>query len=152
MICFNHVINIIKYCPFCSLYIFMIVCVVNLVDSLFNFGWTIIQLHGTRIFRHLRRQMYEHWLKYSMGIRLLSGSIVTEEQVELADILIQDFVRDYEKFYGKSVSYVVHILLHMPYFARLLGSLYSFSTYRLENRLGILKKDVRKKYQVSQQL
>lgn len=108
--------------------------------------------YGCKIFRQLPTQMYEHFLKYSLGIRLLSGSVVQENDIMLSELMIGEFLRDYNKFYGKSLSYVVHLLLHMPYFVRLLGPLYGFSTYRFENRLGVLKKDVRKKYQIAQQL
>lgn len=108
--------------------------------------------YGMKILRELPTEMYDHFLKFSLGIRLLSTSTVSEDALLVGEKLLNGFVQDFTKFYGHNLSYVVHLLLHLSYFVRLHGPLYSFSTYRFENKLASIKGDVRKKYQVSQQL
>lgn len=115
-------------------------------------GRHICLYHGSKIFRELPTDMYHHFLKYSLGIRLLSSSLVAPDAIITAEKLLTSFVRDYRKYYGYTVSYVVHMLLHLPHFAQLHGPLYTFSCYRFENKLASVKGDVRKKYQVAQQL
>lgn len=54
-------------------------------------------------------------------------------------------MREYPKIYGKySITYNVHVLLHLPYYVRLYGPLDSFSAYKFENFMQRLKKWVTK--------
>lgn len=115
-------------------------------------GRSIGIYYGIKIFKNLETPMYEHFLKYCLAIKLLSTSDVTETSISLAEKLLKEYVQNFTKFYGFQLSYVIHALLHLPHFVRLYGPLYSFSAYTFENRLGILKGDIRKKFQINEQL
>lgn len=108
--------------------------------------------YGIKIFKYLPSEMYQNYLKYSMAIRLLSSVEVQSSLCDLAEKMLQSFVNEFTQFYGLHLTYVVHVMLHMADFVRIYGPLYSFSAYKFENHLGVLKSDVRKKYQVIQQL
>lgn len=86
-----------------------------------------------------------HWLLLHSAIRLLSNSDLTPNSVDVAEKLLEKFVGDYPKIYGKySVTYIIHVLLHLTFFVRLYGSLDSFSAYKFENFMQRLKKWVGK--------
>ena len=69
-----------------------------------------------------------------------------------ADELLKTFVKEAIKFYGKEIYvYNFHCLIHLASVVRNLGSLDEFSSFPFENKLGQLKKLVRKqKYPIQQ--
>lgn len=95
--------------------------------------------------------IYYMWLLLHCAVRLMS--IKGTEHVDQAEILIKEFVRLYPEVYGEnSVTYNVHMLLHMPSFVRLYGPLDSFSAYKFENYIQRLKKYVGSAHSPLQQI
>ena len=76
-----------------------------------------------------------------------------EELLVYADTLLETFVEQFTKLYGKRyVSYNIHHLRHLVECVRKYGPLESFSAFRFENYLGWMKKLIRKGDQPLQQL
>lgn len=89
--------------------------------------------------------IYEHWLLLHVGVRLLSSESLTSDNIDKAEILIKTFLEWYPKIYGAdTVTYIIHVLLHIPYFSRLYGPLDSFSAYKFENFIQKLKSYIHK--------
>ena len=67
-------------------------------------------------------QMYQHFFKYSCSLRILSSSWpndTRETQMLLAERLLKELIRDYDKHYhAENLSYNIHILLHLVDFCR----------------------------------
>lgn len=97
--------------------------------------------------------IYEHWLLLHVAARLLSSDSLTEDNIDTAQILLDRFVEQYPQIYGAdSVSYVIHVLIHIPYFSRLYGSLDSFSCYKFENLIQKLKRYIGNAHATLQQV
>lgn len=94
--------------------------------------------------------IYYMWLLLHCAVRLLS---MGSEHVDEADVLLKEYVNLYPTVYGEnSVTYCVHMLLHIPYFVRLYGTLDSFSAYKFENFIQRLKKFVGNAHNPLQQI
>lgn len=64
--------------------------------------------------------IYEHWLLLHVAIRLLACDTLTADNIDVAEVLLKRFVEQFPMIYGQdSVSYVVHVLMHIPYYSRL---------------------------------
>lgn len=97
--------------------------------------------------------IYRHILLLHCAVRLLYSDDLNEEQIKVAEKLILEYVRLYPIIYGEDhVVYNVHVLMHIPYFCRLYGTLDSFSTFKFENFIQKLKSFVRKAQHPLQQL
>lgn len=84
--------------------------------------------------------IYEHWLLLHVAIRLLACDTLTADNIDVAEVLLKRFVDEFPTIYGRdTVSYVVHVLMHIPYYSRLYGSLDKFSCYKHENYIQKLK-------------
>lgn len=101
--------------------------------------------YGIYIFKHIPQEMYFHFLKYCLSIKLLSSPRTTENGFILAKKLINRFVKNFSKFYGHYLSFVVHIALHLPRFVKIYGPLYNFAAYAFENKLGVEREMIQKK-------
>lgn len=101
-------------------------------------------------------QHYEHFLCYALAYRLLlmhDNFIVPEENINIARKLLKIFVENFQHFYGEtSLSYNIHMLLHLCDFVHRFGSLDSFSAYRYENAYQKIKKRLRRGTQIPQQM
>lgn len=97
--------------------------------------------------------IYRHVLLLHCAVRLLSNDDLKSEDIDVAEELILEYVRLYPIIYGEeNVTYNVHVLMHIPYFSRLYGSLDSFSMFKFENFIQMLKGFVRKAQHPLQQL
>lgn len=84
--------------------------------------------------------IYDHWLLLHVAVRLLSTENLTEHNIDTAEQLLYKYVDQYPSIYGEdSVTYVVHVLLHITYYSRRYGPLDSFSCYKFENFIQKLK-------------
>ena len=93
----------------------------------------------------LSTPLYDHFLVLVCAIRILICPQLAEEYADYANDLLHLFVRDSEKFYGKDILvYNTHSLLHLAGDVKNLGPLDSFSCFPYENKLGELKKLIRK--------
>lgn len=96
--------------------------------------------------------VYYHWLCLVCGMRLLSANNCVQNSVT-ANTLLEEFVKNYPAIYGfPNVTYNVHGLLHLAEDIRMYGSLDSYSCYKFENHIQILKRTVKKPGQVLQQI
>lgn len=108
--------------------------------------------YGIMVMKHLPKPMYQHFLKYCLAIRLFQDKSMSEWHLDTGQLLLESFVKDFKKFYGFHLSYVVHVLLHLKEFIQLYGPLYEFAAYRFENRLRFVKDDIRLKRNAVSQL
>ena len=97
-------------------------------------------------------KLYEHFLLLFVGIRILASQKLVHH-ADYANELLIKFVSDTVILYGKeSLVYNVHNLLHLAADVKKLGVLDNFSAFMFENKLGQLKKLVRKPQQPIQQV
>lgn len=97
--------------------------------------------------------IYRHVLLLHCAVRLLSNDNLKPEDIDVAEEFIMEYVRLYPLIYGEeNVTYNVHVLMHIPYYARLYGTLDSFSMFKFENFIQTLKGFVRKAQHPLQQL
>lgn len=72
------------------------------------------------------------------AVRLMAKG---SERVDQAEVLVQEFVELYPSVYGSnSVTYNIHVLLHIPFYVRKYGPLDTFSRYKFENCIQGIKK------------
>lgn len=95
----------------------------------------------------LNTDVYTHFLTLHVAVSILISPtlIVNKNNIDYAKKLLQHFVQSFEKIYGKEyISHNVHNLLHISNEVRKFGPLDSFSSFRFENFLQILKNFLRK--------
>lgn len=94
--------------------------------------------------------IYYMWLLLHCAVRLMAEG---SERVDQAEVLLTEFVELYPSVYGEnSVTYNIHVLLHLPFFVRLYGALDDFSAYKFENCIQGLKKCIGKANNPLQQI
>lgn len=131
---------------------------VRSLDYLQHFKATELRqflLYGSIVFLKdlVDDHIYEHWLLLHVATRLLSSDSLTEDNIDTAQILLNRFVEQFPSIYGAdSVSYVIHVLIHIPYFSKLYGSLDSFSCYKFESLIQKLKGYIRNAHATLQQI
>lgn len=97
--------------------------------------------------------IYEHWLLLHTAVRLLSSESLSSDNIDKAETLLKRFVEQYPLIYGiDTMTYILHVLIHIPYFSRLYGPLDSFSAYKFENFIQKLKSYVQKGGHTLQQI
>jgi hypothetical protein len=100
----------------------------------------------------LEADVYEHFLLLHCAISILSGNLYLELN-RLAHRLLKKFVKDAPKFYGVAfVVYNVHALVHLSSDSLRLGKLDSFGAFKFENKLGMMKAEIRSHSMPLQQL
>ena len=93
----------------------------------------------------LSENLYHHFMLLSVGIRILACTQLSSSFCDYANELLVIFVSEAEKLYGKEMYvYNVHCLIHLANDVKNLGNLDDFSAFPFENKLGQLKKMVRK--------
>lgn len=101
----------------------------------------------------LSDEQYYHFLLLSCGIRILSDKSLYRQNINTADLLLKEYVNMYPNIFGRHlVSSNVHNLLHLSKCVEDFGCLYSFSGYKFENFLQVLKSYVKKPTDILQQL
>lgn len=96
--------------------------------------------------------VYYHWLLFVCAMRLLSSKNCVQNAVT-SNNLLEEFVKHYPSIYGlNNVTYNVHGLLHLSADVITYGSLDSYSCYKFENHIQMLKKDIKKPGQVLEQI
>lgn len=86
-------------------------------------------------------------LLLTTAIKILSSEklCTVEKNLELAQLMLSDFVGNFTTFFGPNLTYVVHVLLHITDDVRLYGPLVSYSAYCFESYLRTVKNCVRVK-------
>lgn len=107
--------------------------------------------YGIVILKHLSFDQYNHFLLYSMALRLYADTSSSKEEHDLAHVMLLLFVEHYHQFYGMNLTFNIHMLLHLRRYVAKHGALYSFSSYKYENALRGLKGDAHKPSQLAEQ-
>jgi hypothetical protein len=92
----------------------------------------------------------KHWVLFVQGMHLLLSEKITEEDLNIAEMLITNFVKDIEVLYEnrsnnlpcKQMTFNVHILLHLVRHVRNWGPLMCISSYAFEAGNGVIKRMV----------
>jgi len=93
----------------------------------------------------LPQNLYNHFMLLSVGIRILACPKLAERFCDYANELQVLFVSKAEKNYCKDIYvYNVHCLIHLANDVKRLGPVDDFSSIPYENKLGQLKKMIRK--------
>lgn len=103
----------------------------------------------------LSRDVYTHFLTLHVAVSILISPMLTvnKSNIDYAEKLLQHFVESFGTIYGKEhMSHNVHNLLHLSNEVRKFGPLDSFSSFRFENFLQILKSFLRKAEKPLQQV
>lgn len=91
----------------------------------------------------LPKKYYDHFRLLSSAIYILLSSKITPENLNIADQKLQQFVVQFEVFYGKEyMTMNVHGLTHIAEHVKNLGPLWSYSLFPFEQYNGKLKKYV----------
>lgn len=84
---------------------------------------------------------------------LSSRTTATEENIDVADELLREFVVYFTTFYEKEfLRYNVHSLLHLSAEVRLHGPLDTYSAYKFEDKIRQLKRMIKSNNRVPEQL
>lgn len=97
-------------------------------------------------------EAFAHFLCLSLGYRTLFSRNLSKDKLDTAAELLSLFVKDFNKFYNRNVSYNVHNLLHIVDCARMYGRVDGFSAYKYENSIRKLQFLIRNKTNVFSQI
>jgi len=101
----------------------------------------------------LHPQVMDHIMTLHVAVRILCSKSLLQKYSDYAQALFQHFIDTFIILYGKQyVSHNVHGLLHIVNDAKLLGTLDEFSAFPFENKLRLLKRQLRKSDKPLQQL
>lgn len=90
--------------------------------------------------RLLPKDFYDHFMLFVNACRWLSSENVTPTHIAAAKENLRKFVVDAEKLYGKSIlDFVVHSVLHLPYYVLQFGPLWVTSNFGFEGLLKTIK-------------
>lgn len=115
---------------------------------------TFILYTGPIVFKNiLDSDRYNHFLLFSLGMRLLLHSEYCITKNQLASSLLNNFVEQVPSLYSFSMlTFNFHCLTHLSKQSIQFGSLETISSFPFENFLGQLKKMVKKSGSVIEQL
>lgn len=101
----------------------------------------------------LNEDIYKHFLTLSLAIRILLDTKLCKSHNDCANALLRDFVRKIPNLYNETLLvYNFHCLTHLAGDCLLYGSLETFGAFKFENKLGNLKRLIKKKDNVTVQL
>lgn len=97
---------------------------------------------GPAIFHHiLPTKTYSHFLRFSIAIRILCSPSLHQIYNKIAKQLLISFVKSYPEIYGEeTVSFNVHVLIHLADDANKHGPLDSYSCYPFEAYIKKIKR------------
>lgn len=97
--------------------------------------------------------VHKHFLLLHAAVFILSSQHLTNKYIATAKLFLTTFVKMGAKMYGKYfVVYNIHSLIHICDDVALYGDLNSYSCFPFENYLGKLKRSIRGKYRLLQQI
>lgn len=98
-------------------------------------------------------EFYNHFMLLVTAVRWLSAPGTYLDNLDAAQVLIERFVQEYpDIYYPTEVVYNIHGLLHITEDVRKFGPLYSYSAYKFENHMRVIRKMIRKPNQIIQQM
>lgn len=87
---------------------------------------------------------YNHFLCLHVAISILCSKLHQPKYIKYAEQLLIYFVKSFGTLYGtQSISYNVHSLIHLAADSANFGVLDNFSTFKFENYLGKIKRQLR---------
>ncbi|XP_055541283.1 uncharacterized protein LOC129727452 [Wyeomyia smithii] len=96
---------------------------------------------------------YLHFLRFSIAIRILCSQFLNLKYNKTAKAMLTSFVVTYPELYGlDTVSYNVHVLLHLADDAYLHGPLDSYSCYPFEANIKKIKRYLHAQNKLLQQI
>lgn len=102
---------------------------------------------------HLPAIYYNNFLKFHVAIRILSDPVDCIKNNSLAKELLNDFVKEFSVLYGEhTITFNLHNLIHVADDVINFGHFDSYSAFKFENYMQVLKKRVRKGSQPLKQL
>lgn len=85
-----------------------------------------------------------HFNLFSESMYILLQENISKEELNKCDIMLDEFVKNFESLYGKSsVTIYIHMLRHVVSNVRALGPLWAISTFPYETNGGALKRLVK---------
>ncbi|KAK3933100.1 1-deoxy-D-xylulose-5-phosphate synthase [Frankliniella fusca] len=91
--------------------------------------------------KDVSRKVYYNYRLLACAIRILSDPSLVHDFLDDADTLLKKFISDSVSVYGQQFNvYNVHHLKHLADECRRHGDLDSFSAFKYENHLGVLKR------------
>ncbi|KAE8752462.1 hypothetical protein FOCC_FOCC000933 [Frankliniella occidentalis] len=116
------------------------------------FAW--IYYYSIPIYKQILTPVYFfHYLKFVEAVSLLNSNVVSAAEINRAETLLKEFVRDFEQLYHiKHCSINIHLLLHLPDCVRRLGPLWVYSCFPMENLNGLMLANIHGKTSVDSQL
>lgn len=107
-----------------------------------EFRLFILYLAPVVLKKYLTDDIYQHFLLLHCAIRLLYNPNNLDDNLATARQLLIKFVSDFSIIYSEEkLSYNIHMLLHLVDCVHQFGCLDSFSNYKFENHMQILKKN-----------
>lgn len=101
----------------------------------------------------LEKVYMDHYLKLVSGISLLSQESIFPEQIDAAEVLLNEFVRDFQPLYSlRFMGMNIHLLLHVCEMVRDLGPLWVYACFFLEDLNGKIGKLIHGPNQVGLQV
>ena len=101
----------------------------------------------------ISEKLYQHFMLLVVASIILVSPMLSEHFCDYAGELLKLFVQQAADLYGNEILvYNVHNLIHLAADVKRLGALDNFSSFPFENRLGQLKKMVRKPQSPVQQI
>lgn len=89
----------------------------------------------------LERRYVEHFRLFSSAMYVLLKEKISDDEIEQADMKLNQFVSEFEILYGKNmVTMNVHLTKHTAPLVRKLGPLWSQSAYGFEANNGVVTK------------
>lgn len=113
-----------------------------------------IRYTGPVVFRNrLSPERYAHLLTLHIAVKILSSERFCVRYNDYAKSLLNVFVQNAALLYGKAfISFNIHNLVHLADDVMMFGPLNCFSAYVFENKLGIIKRLLRKSEKPLQQI
>ena len=92
------------------------------------------------LFHLLPKAYFKHWMLLVKSFWILLSKSVTNDDIEIVKLLINQFVSETKHLYGlKNMSYNLHLLTHVPDFVRDWGCPWAYSAFIFENAGGVVK-------------
>ena len=80
----------------------------------------------------LKKPYYDHFLLLVYATKCLTSTNISDRDIDHAEFLLDSFVDDIEKLYGRNkLSFNTHRLTHMSNFCRFWGPLQDWSAFFL---------------------
>ncbi|KAE8743400.1 hypothetical protein FOCC_FOCC011005 [Frankliniella occidentalis] len=108
---------------------------------------------GLLVLQHLPGNFYRNYQLLHAASFFLSSPELYLEMNDVANFLVQEFITHAGRMFGEHfIAFYIHCFHHFPEECARLGPVESFSAYKYENYLGVIKRLLRSKYNPLQQI